>query len=197
MASYGASGDLRRQVEAGAPIDLVVLASADPVAALVRTGQADPATRAVVATNQLVLIGPVDAQAVSFATLDRLPARALIAIGDPGAVPAGQYARDALQRLGKWDALAGRIVLGGDVAQVLAYARRGEVAAAIVYRTEIRGLHDIKLLDSASGDWAPHPEVVSAVCRHGQNPKRAAEFLRFLGTADARELWREFGFGAP
>ena len=43
---------------------------------------------------------------------------------------------------------------------VLAYARRGEVAAAFVYRTEIRGVRGLVELDEAKGSAAPRVEVV-------------------------------------
>ncbi len=191
--TYGASGDLRRQVEGGAPIDAVVFASAGPVDSLVRAGLVAPGSRKVVATNQLVLVGPPGGPRLTFRTLGTLGPRELLAVGDPGAVPAGQYARDSLKELGLWESLRGRMVLGGDVAAVLAYARRGEVAAAIVYRTEVRGLSDVVLLDEARGEWAPRPEVVAGAAREG----RAADFVAFLGAPGALALWQEHGFGPP
>src|SRR5687768_14967535 len=119
--TYGASGDLRKQVEGGAPIDAVLFASAAPVESLIASGHADAATRRVLATNELVLIVPSGNPALRFESLETIPQGERLAIGDPGAVPAGQYARDALQKLGVWEALADRLVLGGDVASVLAY----------------------------------------------------------------------------
>lgn len=193
-ATYGASGDLRKQVEGGAPIDAVLFASAQPVDALVAAHRVDPATRRVVATNQLVLIGPKSARQISFATLDTLPPGEVVAIGDPGAVPAGQYARDYLTALGKWPALAGRLVLGGDVAAVLAYARRGEVAAAIVYRTEIRGIADVVVLDEAKGPSAPRPEVVAGVV---SGAGEARDFVGFVASPPGQKILADFGFGAP
>src|SRR5882672_312790 len=123
-ASYGASGDLMKQVLGGAPIDGVMFASAKPVDELIHEDRADASSRRVLATNQPVLIGPKGSKPVTFATLDTVPEREKIAVGDPGAVPAGQYAREYLEKLGKWSRIQGRLVLGGDVAAVLAYARR-------------------------------------------------------------------------
>ncbi|HJZ83944.1 MAG TPA: molybdate ABC transporter substrate-binding protein [Polyangia bacterium] len=197
VVSYGSSGDLRKQVEGGAPIDGVLFASADPVDALIKAGLADPATRRVIATNQLVLIGPKGGRPLTFATLDKLPKGELLAVGEPNSVPVGQYARAALSKLGKWKALEGRMVFGGDVAAVLAYARRGEVAAAIVYRTDIRGIEDVVLLDQARGDWAPRTEIVVAVTRGGDSAAGARAFLTFLSTPVAQKILREHGFGAP
>lgn len=196
-ATYGASGDLKKQVEGGAPIDAVIFAGARPVDELVAAGRAEAATRVVVATNQLVLIGPRGGRPLTFATLDALPPGEMVAIGDPGAVPAGQYARAYLEKLGKWQALTGRLVLGGDVAAVLAYARRGEVAAAVVYRTELRGVDGVVLLDEARGPDAPRPEVVAAVVSGARAAAEARAFLAFVGSPEGQGLLASYGFGPP
>jgi molybdate transport system substrate-binding protein len=196
-ATYGASGDLQKQVEGGAPIDGVLFASAKPVDALIEKGLADAKTRRVLATNTLVLIGPKGAKPLTFETIDAVPATEKIAIGDPGAVPAGQYAKVALEKLGKWSAIQGRVVFGGDVAAVLAYARRGEVAAAIVYKTEIRGIEDVALLAEASGAWAPRVEVVAGVVKDGKAGAEAAAFLDFVASPEGQRILGELGFGPP
>lgn len=197
QANYGASGALRQQVEAGAPIDVVVFADAATVDALVKSDRADPATRKVVASNSLVLIGPKDAKPFRFQTIDTLEPGDKIAIGEPGAVPAGRYAKEAFETLGKWDKLAGHLVYGGDVGAVLNYARRGEVAAAVVYKTEVTGIVDIIVLDHATGDWAPKALVVAAAVKGSAHAQRAAAFVEFLGSAAGRKLFSEHGFGSP
>ncbi|MBI4510130.1 MAG: molybdate ABC transporter substrate-binding protein [Deltaproteobacteria bacterium] len=200
--TVGASGDLRKQVEGGAPIDAVLMASSTPVDRLMSSGHVDPGTRRVVAKNQLILIGPKGGPSVGFRDLDRLGADARVAIGDPGAVPAGEYARQALQALGKWDSLAGKLVFAGDVSQVLALVRRGEVTAAVVYRTEIKGLPDIVVLDEAQGEWSPTPVIVGAVVRGegaqgAPRAERARKFLDFLSGAEGRAILLEHGFLPP
>lgn len=197
LPTYGSSGELRKQVEGGAPIDGVIFASAGPVDGLIQSGLVDAGSRRVVATNQLVLIGPKDTNTknITFATLSSLPADEKLAVGDPGAVPAGQYARDALQKLGVWESLKGRLVLGSDVAAVLAYARRGEVAAAIVYKTDIQGLTDVVLFDEAKGDWAPRAEVVIGIVKGSKGEGTARLFFDFMASADGRRILAERGFG--
>jgi molybdate transport system substrate-binding protein len=197
QASYGASGALRQQVEGGAPIDVVVFADSATVEALIKSGHADESTRRVVASNALILIGPRNPRPLTFHTIDDLPAGEMIAIGEPGAVPAGRYAKEAFEKLGKWDKLAGHLVLGGDVGAVLNYARRGEVAAAVVYRTDVRGVDDVVVLDQASGDWAPKAQVVAAVVKGSPRAARAAAFVAYLGAAPAQKIFADYGFGAP
>src|SRR4029077_11912025 len=120
-----------------APLDGVLFAASAPVDALVKAGLVDGATRRIIATNTLVLVGPKSGPRTTFASLAELKAGEKIAIGDPRTVPVGQYAKDALQKLAVWDKIQDRLVLGGDVAATLVYARRGEVAVAIVYSTDL------------------------------------------------------------
>ena len=196
-ATFGASGTLKKQVEGGAPVDAVIFAAAAPVDELAASGRVDPASRRVLAGNALVLIGPPGGPALTFATLASLPPGEHLAIGDPGAVPAGDYARAWLKTLGTWDALQGRLVLGGDVAAVLAYVRRGEVPAAIVYRTEVRGVADVVVLDEARGPTAPRPAVVGAVVTGARGAGEAGSFLAFVGSGEGQRILGELGFGPP
>jgi molybdate transport system substrate-binding protein len=188
---FGASGTLAKEVEGGAPIDGVIFAAKKPVEQLTSEGRAHD--EAVVATNRLVLVGVKGGPALTFETLAKaLPAKEVLAVGQPESVPAGQYAKDALTKLGEWDALQGRLVYGQDVAAVLAFVSRGEAAAGIVYATDVTP--DVVLLDEAKDPWAPHPEVVAAaVTRDAQT----AKLLAFLRTPEAQAIFAKEGFGPP
>jgi molybdate transport system substrate-binding protein len=193
--SYGSSGQLERQIEAGAPVDAAVFASAEPVDALVARGLADPSTRRVIAANRVVLAGPKGGPPLTFAALASLPADARIAVGDPAHVPAGKYAEQVLRRLGLWDAVRGKLVLGADVASVVAYVRRGEVVAGIVYASDVHDLKDVALLDEPPAEAQPRVEVV-AVAMKGASAE-ARSFVAFLGAPEARALLTAHGFGPP
>jgi molybdate transport system substrate-binding protein len=195
VVTYGASGDLRRQVEGGAPIEALVLASADEADTLIRGGRAEPASRRVVATNRLVLIGPLGSPALTFTALDKLALEARIAIGDPRTVPAGQYARQAFEGLGLWERLQDQLVYGGHVASVLTYVRRGEVEAAVVYQTEARGIDDVVVLDETTGAWVPVPQVVAVVTQPGS--PAAYGFVTFLTSDTGQEIFLRHGFHPP
>ena len=193
--TYGASGDLEKQVLGGAPIDAVLFAGARPVDALVAAGKVARESRRVLASNAIVLVGPRGGRPLTFATLPSLPANERLAIGDPRTVPAGEYAREYLTSLGEWDGLEDRLVLGSNVAAVLMYARRGEALAAVVYRTELRGMSDLVVLDEARGAGAPRPEVVGGTVKGGH--AIAEEFIRFVASADGTKILASFGFGEP
>jgi molybdate transport system substrate-binding protein len=196
-ATFGASGELRQQVEAGAPIDLVAFAGAKPVDDLIAQGWADTSTRKVIATNTLVLIGPKGGQRFTFSTLATAERDDKIAIGDPRSVPAGQYAQTLLEQDHEWEALQGKLVYGGDVSAVLAYARRGEVAAAIVYKTELHGVSDVDVLDELAPGKGPRAELVVARVTGSRVKDAAADFLAYLESDETLRELMAYGFGAP
>jgi molybdate transport system substrate-binding protein len=196
-ATFGASGELRQQVESGAPIDLVAFAGAKPVDDLIARGWAAASTRKVIATNTLVLIGPKGGRRFTFATLATADGDDKIAIGDPGSVPAGQYAKALLEQDQEWEALQGKLVYGADVSAVLAYARHGEVAAAIVYKTELHGVGDVDVLDELPKGVGPRAEVVVAAVTGSRVKAAAADFLAYLESDETRRVLTAYGFGAP
>jgi molybdate transport system substrate-binding protein len=195
--TFGASGELRQQVAAGAPVDVVIFAGAEPVDDLIAKGLVVAASRKVIATNALVLIGPKGGKPVTFATLVDAQPDEKIAVGDPRSVPAGQYAKTALEHLHEWDSLAGRLVYGSDVSAVLAYARRGEVRAAIVYKTELHGVSDVEVFDTLAPGLAPIPEVVVGLVAGSRVATEASGFLAYLQGPETRSALLEYGFGPP
>lgn len=197
VVTYGASGEIANQVEAGAGMDAVVFAGKAPLDKLVQSGHIDAASLQIIATNELVLAGSERSPKLTFATLDMLPQSERLAIGNPKTVPVGQYAREALERLSLWDKLQSRIVFGANVAAVLAYLQQGEVAAAIVYRTEVQDIEGVMVLDVAKGSWAPRPEIWAGVVVQSHNRQTTQEYINFLTSADGRRIFASFGFGPP
>lgn len=197
---YGASGDLRKRVQDGAPLDVVVFAAVEPVEQLIRSGHVIADSRVVVAQNRLALIGPKGGPPLRWSSIEKLGGDEKLAIGNPDVVPAGNYARLALQALGKWDAVAGRLVYGGDVSAVLAYVRRGEVAAGVVYMSEVRNIDGVVVLEEAEGEWVPRIDVVAGATKDVAGASHAGpsrSFVEFLASGEAREIFRAHGFVAP
>ena len=197
QVSYAGSGTLRRQIEAGSPVDVALFAGAAPVDLLLEQGLGIPESRVVLATNTLVLIGSPQGADWTFATIPNLPDGERIAIGAPDAVPAGGYARAAWRKLGVWDQVRARCVYAADVSAVLTYVRRGEVRAGVVYGSELVGIDGVRTLEVAAGPWAPRPLVVGVQVVGSAHPGVAARLLSFLQTQEARAIFARFGFGAP
>jgi len=135
--NFGASGDLQKQIEAGAPVDVFLSAGQRQMDELEKKNLIVVASRRVFARNALVVIKPVDSRTDIAKPADLLDARIVhVSIGNPKTVPAGQYAEESLRALGLWDRLQPKLVFAENVRQVLDYVARGEVEAGFVYTTD-------------------------------------------------------------
>jgi len=135
--NFGASGDLQKQIEAGAPVDAFLSAGQRQVDELEKQGLLRPGSRRVFARNALVLIVPGDSRLDLRGSADLLgPQVQRVVVGNPKTVPAGQYAEQSLRSLGLWEPLRPKLVFAENVRQALEYVVRGEVDAGFVYATD-------------------------------------------------------------
>ncbi|MDE0148584.1 MAG: molybdate ABC transporter substrate-binding protein [Rhodospirillaceae bacterium] len=201
--SYASSGILARQIRFGAPADLFV--SADPrwLDYLERNGRIDPAARRTLFTNRLVAIahgpggrsGRAERLAPGTATARRL-GRERLAIGDPGHVPAGRYAKAALQSLGLWQRARRNIVLAANVRVVAAYVVRRETALGIVYETD--AIAEPRVRIAARIPAAAHPPIrYDAAIVRGGDADCARRWLEALHSPAYRRIFADAGYGMP
>jgi molybdate transport system substrate-binding protein len=135
--NFGASGELQKQIEAGAPVDLFVSAAQHQMDELEAKGLIVRASRRIFARNILVAIKPADSALDLSKPADLLDPRVTkIVIGHPKTVPVGQYTEESLRALGLWERLQPKLVLVENVRQALDYVARGEVDAGFVYTTD-------------------------------------------------------------
>ena len=192
--NFAASGVLARQIEGGAPVDVFISASPQPMDQLQAHRQILGGTRIGLLSNELVLVVPKAAGGRLKGFAD-LPNADRIAIGDPGFVPAGQYAMEILRHLGLWDALRPRLIYGQDARQVLEYVARAEVDAGIVFVTDAVLMPD-KVTRVARAPAGSHQAVLYpvAVMTQSKNPEQARAFIDFLTRPEARALFEKHGF---
>ena len=132
VLSFAASSALARQVEQGAPADLFVSADEEWMDKLEGQNLLRAGTRGDILTNQLVLVTRKGGTVRRLADLRD----GKLALADPGAVPAGKYAKAALESLGQWQAVEAKVVPAENVRAALALVERGEAALGIVYTTD-------------------------------------------------------------
>jgi molybdate transport system substrate-binding protein len=136
--NFGASGDLQKQIEAGAPIDLFLSAAQRQMDELEKKNLIVTASRRSFARNALTVIKPADSRIDVSKPADLTDSRVKrIVIGNPKTVPVGQYAEESLKALGLWERLQPKLVLAENVRQALDYVARGEVDAGFVYTTDV------------------------------------------------------------
>ena len=192
--SYGASDVLATEVERGALLDALVLADGGEIDRLIGTRTIGADSRRPIATNTIVLVGPVGST-LKLATLASLPETGKLAIGDPTTVPAGRYARQYLEGIGAWATLQPQLVFGGDVAGVLALAKQGRAQVAIVYRTDARTAAPLVILDEPPN--APVASIVAGIATHSSHAASARGFVDFLASTRGQQILARHGFAPP
>ncbi|MDD3246062.1 MAG: molybdate ABC transporter substrate-binding protein [Methanosarcina sp.] len=192
------SGTLRMQIEGGAPIDVFASASQAHMDLLSEEKLIENSSRKDFATNTLVMVVPEKNGSESPKSLEDLTADNVekIAIGDPESAPVGKYTKQAMERAGIWDKLAGKIILAENVKQVLTYVETGEVDAGFVYMTDAEsGRKDLYEITYT----VPVNESISypiAVVNSSKNKEEAQEFVDFVTGTRGQEILAEYGFSA-
>ena len=198
--SYAGSSTLARQIERGAPADVFVSANRDWVDRLQADGRLKNASRLDVLANALVLVAPRDSDidlrvAPDFPIAERL-ADDYLAMAHTDAVPAGIYGRQALQALGVWSDLAGRIAQTEDVRGALALVARGEAPLGVVYASDAVAEDDVRVIDVFPDD-SHEPIVYPAAVVAASAAESAPAFVEFLNGDTAGRVFRDWGFKRP
>lgn len=195
--NFGASGALRQQIEQGAAADIFLSADEQNMKLLVDKLLIDAAQLSVFLANELVVIVPADSTVQLVQIKDLLHNQfKYVALGEPGTVPAGTYAREALTYLQQWDALQGKAVFGNNVRQVLAYVETGNADAGFVYKTDALSSSKVKI--ALSLDSSSHGPIhyYAGIVKETKHAKQAQAFYEFLKENEAQEIFIKYGFKA-
>ncbi len=201
VASYAASSALARQLEQGAPADVFASADIEWMDYAVQKKLIKSGTRTNLLGNRLVLIAPNDSKIGEVAIgpgfdLAKLAGDGRIATGDVKAVPAGKYAKAALETLGAWTAAEPKLAMAENVRAALALVARGEAPLGIVYASDASAEDKVEVAGVFPAE--SHPPIVypAALVRQSQNPDAPA-FLDFLSSTEARAVFKAHGFTLP
>jgi molybdate transport system substrate-binding protein len=193
--NLGASGSLQKQIEQGAPADIFISAAPKQMNELQEKKMIDPATRKNLVENKLVVVIPKESK-LNISKYEDLTQDGVkkIALGETAVVPAGQYAKESLQKLGVWDKVQDKIVFAKDVRTVLTYTETGNVEAGIVYKTDAISSDKIKVVATApEGSHQPivYPIAVITSTKQG---KAAADFVNYLFGPESKAIFEKNGF---
>lgn len=201
--SFAGSSTLAHQIEAGAPADLFVSADEAKIDDLVAKGLLDPGTRRELLSNRLVVVVAAERGAAVSTLADLVrPDVESIALAEPATVPAGIYARAALERAGLWEQVQTRVIPTENVRAALAAVEAGNATAAIVYATDARIARRVRVAFEIAAELTPKIVYVAAVPRAAPHAAAARRLLDFLASGVAAEIFARHGFlpladGAP
>jgi molybdate transport system substrate-binding protein len=196
-ASYGASSALAKQLENGAPADLFISADREWMDWAEARGLIKSGTRKDLLGNRLVLVAP-SSRAGTVEITPNFPLASLLgdgrlALADPDAVPAGKYAKAALETLGVWSSVKDKLAPAENVRAALFFVARGEAPLGIVYQTDAAAESLVKIVGVFPDDT--HPPIVYPIALSAASKNAAARrFLDFLASPAAKPIFETHGF---
>jgi molybdate transport system substrate-binding protein len=195
--SYGASSALAKQIEQAAPAQMFISADLDWMNYVAQKNLIKPETRSNLLGNRIVLIAHKDkAQPVDIKPgfdLAKALGDARLSMANVDSVPAGKYGKAALEKLGVWASVSGKIAQAENVRAALLFVSRGEAPLGIVYQTDAAADPNVKIIGTFPEDTHPpiiYPIALTANATHPDAPA----LLDYIKSAKARPLFEAQGF---
>lgn len=198
VASYASSSTLARQIEQGAPADMFISADQQWMDYAQDKNLMDSTTRYTLLGNELVVIAPKTSAVKDVVLNDKTDWKSLLsggrlAVGDPDHVPAGIYAKEALQNLNAWDTLSPLMARANNVRAAMALVEREEAPLGIVYGSDAVASDKVKVVGIFPTSSHKPVEYPMAIVKD-HNSAAATDFYDYLKTPAAAEVFKRFGF---
>src|SRR4030081_2946182 len=197
VASYAASSARAKQIEQGARADIFVSADTDWMNYATAKKNINEPTRVNLLGNSIVLIAPKDSKIDNVTIghgfdLAKLAGDGRIATGDVKSVPAGKYAKAALEKLGAWQAAEPKFAMAESVRAALTLVARGEAALGLVYSTDAGVEPGVKVVGTFPAD--SHPAIIYPVAATTTAKAETSDYLAFLRSSAAKAILEKYGF---
>lgn len=200
--SFGSSGNFARQIPQGAPFELFLSADEDYILKLVAEGWMQGEGR-LYAIGRIALLVPHGSKLAADSELKDLVAAVAdgriqrFAIANPEHAPYGRAARSALQKVGVWEKLQGKLVLGENVAQAAQFATSGSAQGGIVAWSLARSPEVARLGSAVLLPESGHPPLRQRMALTRKAGNEARRFYDYLQEPAARTIFERYGFSLP
>jgi molybdate transport system substrate-binding protein len=200
--SYGSSGNLSAQIDNGAPFDLFLSADIDFARKLIEDKKAVADSLFSYAVGRVVVWvpkdSPVDVEKLGIKSL-LAPTIRKIAIANPEHAPYGRAAVAAMKKLGVYDKVTDKLVLGENIAQAAQFVESGAadigliaLSLAVSPKMKAEGRYWEVPLDAY-----PRLEQGGVIVSASKQPDLTRQFRDALVGSQGRETLRRYGFILP
>jgi molybdate transport system substrate-binding protein len=199
---FGSSGNFFRQIEQGAPFQIFMSADEAFILKLAEAGRTE-GRGDLYATGRIVLFAPHSSRLTVDPALTGLKSAVAaghitrFAIANPEHAPYGRAAEAALKKLGLWDALQPRLVLGENVSQAAQFASGGSAQGGIFAYSLALSPQVAKLGRYVVIPESLHPPLRQRMVLVKGAGETARAFYRFLQAPPARDTFSRYGFVLP
>ncbi|MBF0298944.1 MAG: molybdate ABC transporter substrate-binding protein [Oligoflexia bacterium] len=193
--NFASSGQLRAQIENGAPVDIFAPASSTDMNFLFEKDLAIKNSKKDFAKNTLVLITHKSNNNDIHSIIDLQNAKIKkIAIGNPNTTPAGKYAKETFEYFKILANIKEKIIFAENVRHVLDYVSRNEVDAGIVFSTDAQVDKNVKVVFTIP-DKVHQPIIYPiAIIKSSKNIELAKEFIQFVISEKGKKALKDYGF---
>jgi molybdate transport system substrate-binding protein len=193
ISTYDSSGKLQTQIEEGAEVDVFMSAAMKQMNTLNEKGIIAVNSIIELLENKIVLIVPKGSDKGIKNFVDILKAD-VIAIGDPESVPAGQYAKEALENLNICVQVLAKASLGTNVTEVLNWVAEGSADAGIVYSTDATSNENVEIKAEAPEGSVSKVIYPVGIVKSSEKQDAAKLFTDFLQEDEALKIFETYGF---
>lgn len=195
--SFASSSSLAKQIAEGAPADIYLSANIKWVDYLEEKKLLKEDTRINLLGNKLALVAPKNSE-ISIKIDRRFPlsdilGKEKLSLAEVSAVPAGIYAKQALENLDVWDSVKDKIAQSDNVRSALMLVSKGEAPLGIVYVTDAFADKNVKIVDIFSSDLYKPIIYPAAVIADSIN-ENTKIFMSYLRTEKAKTVFEKHGF---
>jgi molybdate transport system substrate-binding protein len=198
VSSFASSSTLARQLEQGAPADLFISADQQWMDDAAAKKSVIISSRFTLLGNDLVLIAPRSAAAKAVTLDPQTDWKTLLhgerlAVGDPDHVPAGIYAKEALQKLGAWQEVAPALAPANNVRAALALVERNETPYGIVYGSDAVASDKVQVVGRFPANSHKPVEYPMAIV-NDHDTAAVKAFYDYLKGPQAAAIFKHYGF---
>lgn len=194
--SFGATADLAKQIENGAPFDVFAAADVEHVADMDRKNLLTRGTQKLYARGRLVLwIPPNEHQNAPIRRIEDLTRAdvARIALAKPDVAPYGRATVEALRALNLWTRVEPKVVYGQSVTQAKQYAATGNADVAFVPLALVIQEPAERIIEVDEQLHQPIDQALGIVRDSGKQAA-AGSFADFVLGEEGQSILRRFGY---
>lgn len=195
QVASGASGNFFTQIKNGAPFDVFFSADAERPKLLEDEGLAVKGSRFTYAIGRLVLWS-ADPNLVKGEDTLRSEKFKHLAIANPKAAPYGVAAMQTMQKLGVWESVQSRLVMGESLGQTIGFIESGNAELGFLALSQVL---DPKM-KGKGGRWdvpinlhEPIMQDVVLLAKGKDNPAANA-LMEFMGGPQAKAIIERYGY---
>lgn len=194
--SFGATADLSKQIENGAPFDVFAAADTEHVEQLDNKGLLTPGSRSIYARGRLVMWLPAGSK-LKAERIQDITAKPFerIAIAKPDVAPYGKATVESLQALGIWKDIESRVIYGQNVSQTKQYVATGNAEVGFIPLALVKPGEGSYL---EVGDELHRPiDQALGIIKESTRQDAARKFVDFLLSPEGRGLMSQKGYRMP